>query len=68
MIRCIDTTFCQSLRERPLDISYVDKAAKKLINTGHTVQVTVEGSDSSALVRIRLCLAAQCRDVVRPSA
>jgi len=48
MIRSCQATFCQTLRERPLIISYDEQSANKLTNNGHTVQLTVDGTRSSA--------------------
>jgi len=48
MIRTSEAVFCQTLRERPLCISYDTEQANELINNGHTVQVVVKGDNSSA--------------------
>lgn len=48
LIRSRDAKFCQTLRERPLDISYDAMEADTLENNGHTVQVTIHGNYSSA--------------------
>jgi len=48
MIRSYKVVFCQTLRERPLIVSYNPLAADGITNNGHSVQVTVSGSDSCA--------------------
>jgi len=48
MIRSSQAKFCQPLRDHPLVISYNAESTNTIINNGHTIQVVVNGSDSSA--------------------
>jgi len=55
VIRACEATFCQTLRERPLVVSYDALSANKLVNNGHTVQVNVNGPYSSVCPIIHSC-------------
>jgi len=48
VIRAAEAQFSQTLRDRPLIVSYNPATVNKIINNGHSVQVCVEGNDSSA--------------------
>ena len=48
VIRPAEAQFSQTLRDTPLVVSYNPVSVNKLINNGHSVQVCVDGNDSSA--------------------
>jgi len=48
VIRASEAQFSQTLRDRPLVISYNPVNVNKLINNGQSVQVCVDANDSSA--------------------
>jgi len=52
VIRPADAQFSPTLRDRPVVVSYNPVTVDKLINNGHSVQVCVDGSDSSASPRV----------------
>jgi len=47
VIRAAEAEFSQTLRDKPLIITYNPVNVNKLINNGHSVQVCVDGDDSS---------------------
>jgi len=47
-IRAAEAQFSPTLRDRPLVVSYNPVAVNKLVNNGQSLQVCVDGNDSSA--------------------
>ena len=47
-IRAAEAQFCDALRDRSLVVEYNPAAVNKLVNNGHSLQVCVDGNDSSA--------------------